>query len=85
MSTRDLQVLRGWAEEQAGDPRNPRGERRLWRQVAREVRAYESGGVLSTPAGSALCGVCREANGRHRSLSSGRYVTGHDASEGLLW
>lgn len=85
MTTRDLVTLRGWAETQSRNSDNPRGERVLWRQIAREVAAYERGTVLTTPAGGPLCTVCREPSGRHRSLATGRYVSDHDVSEGLLW
>lgn len=82
---RDLLTLHTWSLSQAKRSDVPVGERRLWRQIAREVEAYERGTVTTTPAGAPLCQVCRESGGRHRSLASGRYVSGHDASEGLLW
>ena len=85
MSVQELQRLHTWAQAQAQEPANPAGERRLWRQIAREVQAYERGVVTSTPAGTPLCQVCREPGGRHRSLATGRYVSEHDSSEGLLW
>ena len=85
MSVRELQTLHAWASEQAKEPANPAGERRLWRTIAREVETYQRGTVLSTPSGAPLCSICREANGRHRSLATGQYVTKHDTTEGLLW
>lgn len=85
MSVRDVQTLGVWAREQAEDRANPAGERRLWKSIAREVDAYQRGTVLTTPAGAPLCSICREPNGHHRSLATGRYVTKHDTTEGLLW
>lgn len=84
MSAQDLQALRAWATECAADRSNPAGERRLSRQVASEVRAYERV-PATTPGGVPLCSICREPGGHHRSLATGRFVADHDASEGLLW
>lgn len=85
MSTRDLLQLQAWATTQAANVDNPKGERRLWRQISREVETYQRGTVLTTPAGAPLCTVCNETGGHHRSLATGRYVTDHVIADGLLW
>ncbi|WP_130011991.1 hypothetical protein [Serinicoccus sediminis] len=84
MSTRELHQLRTHAEQQAALPSTPSGEQQLWRRIAGEVAAYERAHVLA-PIAPGACSVCRETNGRHRSLANGRFVHEHDESEGLLW
>lgn len=86
MSNRDLRSLRSWARRQAEDLANPARERKLWKRIVREVDAYDSSVETgASQAGAPRCSVCGEFGGRHRTLITGRFVSGHDESEGLLW